>query len=266
MVSFQEKYSLGQVLGEGAYGQVKECILIETGEKRAVKIVEIAKLSPRDRDLLMNEIQNLKDMDHPNILKMYEFFQIPTHVLVVTELAPGGELFDELTKRGVFTEADACILIKHVLSAINYCHSNNVMHRDLKPENILLEGNKHFCEIKIIDFGFSTHFDGSKPLDETLGTPYYIAPEVLARKYGSKCDIWSIGVITYIVLCGLPPFNAWTNDQIIQKIKRGKFEFKPDDKWANISQLAKDFITLLLTKDAAKRPSAQDALNHPWIQ
>jgi calcium-dependent protein kinase len=115
------------------------------------------------------------------------------------------------------------------------------MHRDLKPENILLESNKHFCEMKIIDFGFSTHFDG-RPLNETLGTPYYIAPEVLNKNYGSKCDVWSIGVITFIILSGLPPFNGWTNEEIIKKIKKGDFKFEPTEKWAGISQAGKDFI------------------------
>jgi calcium-dependent protein kinase len=115
------------------------------------------------------------------------------------------------------------------------------MHRDLKPENILLEANKHFCEIKIIDFGFSTHFD-SRPLNETLGTPYYIAPEVLNKNYGSKCDVWSIGVIAFIILSGFPPFNGWKNDEILRKIQKGEFEFKPEKKWIGVSQLAKDFI------------------------
>jgi calcium-dependent protein kinase len=123
-------------------------------------------MSARDQELLKNEITNLKDMDHPNILKMYEFFETQTHILVITELATGGELFDEVIRRGKLTEQDACILIKHVLTCINYCHSKNVMHRDLKPENILLEENKHFCEIKIIDFGFSAHFDGRNALHE----------------------------------------------------------------------------------------------------
>ena len=130
----------------------------DTGEKRAVKIIKVVGMKLKDQELLKNEIANLRGMDHPNILKMYEFFETATHVYLVTELATGGELFDEIIKRGKLTEQDAQALLKQVLTCINYCHSKNVMHRDLKPENILLEANKHFCEIKIIDFGFSASF------------------------------------------------------------------------------------------------------------
>lgn len=140
------------------------------------------------------------------------------------------------------------------------------MHRDLKPENILLEANKHLCEIKIIDFGFSTKFGPQRSFYEQVGTPYYIAPEVLAQKYSKECDIWSIGVITYIVLSGLPPFNGFSNEEIIAKIKKGSFSFDPIKTWHYISAEAKDFISGLLTSDPAKRPTAQDALNHSWIK
>jgi calcium-dependent protein kinase len=139
------------------------------------------------------------------------------------------------------------------------------VHRDLKPENILLEQNKEFDQIKIIDFGTSLVVDEGKRLDEKLGTPYYIAPEVLAKSYTSKCDIWSCGVITYIVLSGIPPFNGASDQEIMKKVKTGKFSFS-DPIWNNISDLAKDFITQLLTKDQNKRPSAEQALKHPWIE
>lgn len=157
------------------------------------------------------------------------------------------------------------MLIKQVLSCINYCHSNHIVHRDLKPENILLEQNKEFDQIKIIDFGTSLVFDENKKLDEKLGTPYYIAPEVLAKNYGAKCDIWSCGVITYIVLSGIPPFNGASDQEIMKKVKLGKFSFQ-DAVWGSVSDDAKDFITQLLTKDQDKRPSAELALQHPWIQ
>ena len=134
----------------------------------------------------------------------------------------------------------------------------------MKPENILLEQNKEFDQIKIIDFGTSLVVDDNKKLDEKLGTPYYIAPEVLAKNYGSKCDIWSCGVITYIVLSGIPPFNGASDQEIMKKVKVGKFSFA-DPVWNGISDQAKDFITSLLTKDQAKRPSAGEALKHPWI-
>jgi len=161
-----------------------------------------------EKRMLFNEINILKEIDHPNIVNMYEFFEDEKRYYLVTEICKGGELFDEILQRGKFSERDGAVLMKQVLSCINYCHQNNIVHRDLKPENILLEQNKEFDAIKIIDFGTSLVYDPNKNLDEKLGTPYYIAPEVLNKNYNSKCDIWSCGVICYILLSGMPPFNG----------------------------------------------------------
>lgn len=161
--------------------------------------------------MLFNEINNLKGLDHPNIVKMYQYFEDEKRYYIITDICKGGELFDEIIARGKFSENDAAKLIKQVLLCINYCHEKKIVHRDLKPENILLESNKDFDQIQIIDFGTSVFCDDKEYLDEKLGTPYYIAPEVLAKKYGSKCDLWSIGVITYIILSGIPPFNGATD-------------------------------------------------------
>jgi len=137
-------------------------------------------------------------------------------------------------------------------------------YRDLKPENILLEQNKDFDQINIIDFGTSLVFDSNKTLDEKLGTPYYIAPEVLNKKYNEKCDIWSCGVILYIILSGIPPFNGQSDQEIMKKVRIGKFSFS-DPAWNNVSDKAKDLISKLLTYDTEHRPSAEEALRHPWI-
>ena len=154
--------------------------------------------------------------------------------------------------------------MKQVLQCINYCHQNNIVHRDLKPENILLEQNKEFDQIKIIDFGTSLVYDPARNLDEKLGTPYYIAPEVLNKNYNSKCDIWSCGVISYILLSGIPPFNGTTDQEIMKKVREGQFSF--DDRvWQTISENAKDFIRSLLTYRQEDRPTAAEALQHAWI-
>ena len=182
----------------------------------------------------------------------------------VCRICKGGELFDEILQRGKFTERDAAVLMKQVLSCINYCHQNNIVHRDLKPENILLEQNKEFDQIKIIDFGTSLVYDPARNLDEKLGTPYYIAPEVLNKNYNSKCDIWSCGVISYILLSGIPPFNGTTDQEIMKKVREGQFSF--DDRvWQTISENAKDFIRSLLTYRQEDRPTAAEALQHAWI-
>ena len=196
------------MLGSGAFGEVRVCGHRENGAQRAVKVLRKSHMDEDEKRMFFNEINILKDLDHPNILKMYEFFEDDKRYYIVTDICKGGELFDEIVARGKFTEKDASVLMKQVLGCINYCHTNNIVHRDLKPENILLESNKAFDQIKIIDFGTSLVIQDGEKLDEKLGTPYYIAPEVLAKNYGSKCDIWSCGVITYIILSGIPPFNG----------------------------------------------------------
>lgn len=139
----------------------------------------------------------------------------------------GGELFDEIIKRGRFSEKDAAHVMKQVLSAVSYCHAQNIVHRDLKPENILIEDtSKTDLFVQVIDFGASQIFDPEQKMTERFGTIYYISPEVLKGQYGAKCDLWSLGVILYIMLCGEPPFNGEQDDEIMTKIVKGKFEFK----------------------------------------
>lgn len=206
--------------------------------------------------MLFNEINNLKDLDHPNIIKINEFFEDEKRYYIVTEICKGGELFDEIVEKGYFAEKDAAKLMKQILSCINYCHLNNIVHRDLKPENILLEKDKDFDKIKIIDFGTSLMFEKGVDIKEKLGTPYYIAPEVLKKKYGPKCDIWSCGVIAYIVMCGAPPFNGDSEKEIINKVKDGRVSFS-SPIWNKISPEAKDFIEKLLKVNPDVRLSAQ---------
>ena len=204
----RDYYRIGKMLGSGAFGEVRVCVHRESNNQRAVKVLRKSHMDEDEKRMFFNEINVLKDLDHPNILKMYEFFEDEKRYYIVTDICKGGELFDEIVKKGKFGEQDASVLIKQVLSCINYCHVNHIVHRDLKPENILLETNKEFDQIKIIDFGTSLVVKDGEKLDEKLGTPYYIAPEVLQKNYGAKCDIWSIGVITYIILSGIPPFNG----------------------------------------------------------
>ncbi len=185
-------------------------------------------------------------------------------LVVFCRICKGGELFDEILQRGKFTERDAAVLMKQVLSCINYCHQANIVHRDLKPENILLEQNKEYDQIKIIDFGTSLVYDPNRNLDEKLGTPYYIAPEVLNKSYNEKCDVWSAGVITYILLSGMPPFNGQSDQDIMKKVREGVFSFE-DRIWSTISDQAKAFIKSLLIYEPRQRPSAADALQHPWL-
>lgn len=216
--------------------------------------------------MLKNEIAILKDLDHPNIVKMYEFLEDEKRIYIVTEICKGGELFDEILNRSKFDESDAAIVMKQLLSAVNYCHSKKIVHRDLKPENILLEQDKDLEKIKIVDFGTSLMYDPSKKLEEKLGTAYYIAPEVIKKSYNEKCDLWSCGVIMYILISGEPPFNdpRADNEAIMKKVEAGKYDLD-HGIWKNVSKEAKDLIKKLLTYDPAERISAEQALKHPWI-
>ena len=257
-------YRIGKVMGTGAFGEVRMCVHRESNAQRAVKVLRKSNMDEDEKRMLFNEINILKEIDHPNIIKMYEFFEDEKRYYLVTEICKGGELFDEILQRGKFSERDAAVLMKQVLQCINYCHQNNIVHRDLKPENILLEANKEFDQIKIIDFGTSLVYDPNRSLDEKLGTPYYIAPEVLNKNYDSKCDIWSCGVITYILLSGVPPFNGQSDQDIMKKVRQGSFSFE-DKAWEKISDKAKDFISALLTYNKDERPTAEELLKHEWL-
>lgn len=263
----RDHYRIGKVLGSGAFGEVRLCLHKDTQSQRAVKVLRKNLLDEKEMDMLKNEIAILKDMDHPNIVKMYEFLEDEKRIYIVTEICKGGELFDEILNRSKFDEKDGAIVMKQLLSAINYCHKKNIVHRDLKPENMLLEQDKDLEKLKIVDFGTSLTFDPDRALDEKLGTAYYIAPEVIKKSYNEKCDLWSCGVIMYILLSGEPPFNdpKADNEAIMKKVEKGKYDLTKGI-WKTVSKEAKDLIKKLLTYKPEDRISAEDALQHPWIK
>ena len=215
----------------------------------------------------MNEINILRKMDHPNIVKINDFYITPSEYILITEYCAEGELFYEIKNFAPFNEALTGWYMKQILSAVNYCHKLNIIHRDLKPENILMsKKNKNgFNIIKIIDFGTAIIFNKNKNDKSFAGSIYYISPEVISRNYTEKCDVWSCGVIMYILLTGSPPFNGESDEDIINKILKGKFDMKKYP-WPIISSQAKDLIKKLLELDANKRLSAEEALKHPWFE
>eukprot|EP00345_Euplotes_harpa_P010807 CAMPEP_0168333498 /NCGR_PEP_ID=MMETSP0213-20121227/9643_1 /TAXON_ID=151035 /ORGANISM="Euplotes harpa, Strain FSP1.4" /LENGTH=392 /DNA_ID=CAMNT_0008337833 /DNA_START=1 /DNA_END=1175 /DNA_ORIENTATION=+ len=263
----RDYYRIGKVLGSGAFGEVRLCLHKDTQSQRAVKVLRKNLLDDKEMDMLKNEISILKDMDHPNIVKMYEFLEDDKRIYIVTEICKGGELFDEILNRSKFDEKDAAIVMRQLLSAINYCHKKSIVHRDLKPENMLLEQDKDLEKLKIVDFGTSLTFDPDRALDEKLGTAYYIAPEVIKKSYNEKCDLWSCGVIMYILLSGEPPFNdpKADNEAIMKKVEKGKYDLTKG-VWKTVSKEAKDLIKKLLTYAPEDRISAEEALKHPWIK
>ena len=257
-----DEYKFGETLGEGSFGTVRRAVHKQTGQERAIKIF---KKRQQDERKLLLEVNILSKLTHPNIMEIYEFYEDKANFYIVSELCKGGELFDKITEKGCFKEAEACPIMLQIVSAICYSHSNRIVHRDIKPENIMLEKtNNDNLLIKLIDWGGARYFSKNKKMSTIKGTPYYIAPEVLKEVYDEKCDIWSIGVIFYVLLCGYPPFNGDTDIEIMQNVQRGQFFF-PEEEWDVISPEAKDLIRKMLTYDPAKRISAKDILLHPWF-
>ncbi len=215
---------------------------------------------------ISNEINLLKTMDHPNIVKIFEVYDTIDGFYLITEYCSGGELFDKIIKVKFFEEPEAAFIMYQLLSAVFYCHNINIIHRDLKPENILIsrEEDKKFIGIKVIDFGTAKIFSKNSKENKVIGSAYYIAPEVLQGKYNEKCDIWSCGVIMYILLSGKPPFNG-SDEEIYDKIQLGKFDIKSDN-WMFVSQDAKDLIIQMLELNTEKRISAENALSHIWFK
>jgi calcium-dependent protein kinase len=261
----RDSYRIGNKLGDGAFGSVRKITHRVTGEVRAVKTIHKKNLrSEEERQTFFNEVSVLRALDHPNILKLYEFYQDEKNFYLITELCNGGELFDRIISHGSFSEAVAANYMQQILSVITYCHDRNIVHRDLKPENFLLDTTSEEANLKVIDFGTSQFFVHGTPLTAKFGTPYYIAPEVLRCHYDEKCDVWSAGVNMYVLLCGYPPFGGSNDDQILKKIAIGRFSF-PSPEWDFISFEAKDLITKMLTFEPHRRISAREALNHQWL-
>ena len=257
-----QEYDLMEHLGAGAFGVVQKVRHKSSGQIRAMKTIK--KQNMYDANSI-KEIENLMLLDHPNILKLYEFFYDNQYLYVITEYCEGGELFDVIKERnGYFSEKDAATILKSVLQAVAYCHSRHLVHRDLKPENILLEGNS-LENIKLIDFGTGNLIAPNQKFKERLGTAYYIAPEVLKKNYDEKCDLWSIGVIMYILLTGEPPFNGSTDSEILQNVKMGTVNFN-SNIFNEVSDEAKDLLKQLLRRDPTKRISAIESLKHSWIK
>jgi len=282
------KYELRKVLGTGACGQVVEGIERETGKRYAVKIIEKKRLAQNSGgvvspDSLLREAEILKKVNHTNITMFKELYQTPKVIYIVMEYVGGGELLDHILQRGHYSEPETAAILSQMLNAVNYLHSRNIVHRDLKPENILLvktndDGEEEYdgedfsridpLTIKITDFGLAK-FLGNEGLRTYCGTPQYFAPEVLSRKhtvmgqgrYGKAVDMWSIGVILYVLLCGVPPFE---DDVLFEQIEGADFD-KTCERWSKISSQARDLISKLLIKSPIKRLTALDALKHPFL-
>ncbi|KAE8702537.1 Calcium-dependent protein kinase 1 [Hibiscus syriacus] len=301
----KEYYSLGRKLGRGQFGTTFLCIEKGTGKQFACKSIAKRKLTTLDDvDDVKREIQIMHHLSgHPNVISIKGSYEDSMAVHVVMELCAGGELFDRIVKRGHYSERKAAELARIVVSVVEACHAMGVMHRDLKPENFLFVNEQEDSPLKAIDFGLSIFFKPGDILTDIVGSPYYVAPEVLQKRYGPKADVWSAGVITYILLSGVPPFwggkcssdtisviicvaveilsfssnlvmKVWsiscyfdveTEQEIFNEVLNGELDFS-SDPWPNISESAKELVRRMLDRDTKRRITAHEVLRHPWVQ
>ncbi|KAL6281229.1 hypothetical protein ACE6H2_018110 [Prunus campanulata] len=261
-----DKYILGRELGRGEFGITYLCTDRETKQALACKSISKRKLRTAvDIEDVRREVAIMSTLpEHPNIVKLKATYEDNENVHLVMELCEGGELFDRIVARGHYSERAAANVARTVAEVVRMCHANGVMHRDLKPENFLFSNKKEHSPLKAIDFGLSVFFKPGERFMEIVGSPYYMAPEVLKRNYGPEVDIWSAGVILYILLCGVPPFWAESEQGVALAILRGVIDFKREP-WPQISESAKSLVRQMLEPDPRKRLTAQQVLEHPWL-
>ncbi|CAD6884291.1 unnamed protein product [Tilletia controversa] len=256
------------VIGQGSFACVKICRVRATGEERALKIIARKPLSSRsasdkEKANITQELEILRRVHHPNVIRMYDMYTSKEGVFIVTDLCRGGELFDSLVERVAYNEVDARYIMRQIFSGVKYLHSQHIVHRDLKPENILLR-EKNSNDVVISDFGLSKVTTDDEAMLTACGSPQYVSPELLMGKgYTTATDIWSAGVISYCLLGGYTPFYGPDQPSLFQHIIAMRVEFEPA-YWSEISQTAKDFIMKCLCP-AEVRMTAEQALQHPWL-
>ncbi|CAO2040044.1 unnamed protein product [Urochloa humidicola] len=262
----RDLYELGRKLGQGQFGTTYLCTELSTGAKLACKSIAKRKLlTPEDVDDVRREIQIMHHLaGHASVVTIKGAYEDPLYVHIVMELCEGGELFDRIVDRGYFSERKAAEISRVIVGVVEACHSLGVMHRDLKPENFLLKDRGHEASLKAIDFGLSVFFKPGQVFTDVVGSPYYVAPEVLCKHYGPEADVWTAGVIIYILLSGVPPFWAETQQGIFDAVLKGAIDFD-SEPWPTISDSAKDLIRRMLRSPPAERLTAHQVLCHPWV-
>ncbi|XP_019422352.1 PREDICTED: CDPK-related kinase 5-like isoform X1 [Lupinus angustifolius] len=268
---FVKKYEVGSEIGRGHFGYT--CVAkfkkgVMKGQQVAVKVIPKAKMTTAIAiEDVRREVKILRALTgHKNLVQFYDAYEDHDNVYIVMELCEGGELLDRILSRGgKYTEEDAKFVLRQILDVVAFCHLQGVVHRDLKPENFLFTSKDENSELKAIDFGLSDFVKPNERLNDIVGSAYYVAPEVLYRAYSTEADIWSIGVIAYILLCGSRPFWAQTESGIFHAVVKANPSFD-EPPWPSLSSEAKDFVKKLLNKDPRRRMTAAQALNHPWIK
>ncbi|XP_047446458.1 death-associated protein kinase 3 isoform X1 [Mugil cephalus] len=264
-------YEMGEELGSGQFAIVRKCREKSSGAEYAAKFIKKRRLSSSRRGVSREEIERevniLREIQHSNIITLHDIFENKTDVILILELVSGGELFDFLAEKESLTEEEATQFLKQILDGVHYLHSKRIAHFDLKPENImLLDKNVPNPRIKLIDFGIAHQIKAGNEFKNIFGTPEFVAPEIVNYEpLGLEADMWSIGVITYILLSGASPFLGETKQETLTNISAVNYDFD-EEYFSNTSELAKDFIRRLLVKDPKKRMTIDDSLEHPWIK
>ncbi|XP_058187519.1 calcium-dependent protein kinase 28-like [Rhododendron vialii] len=266
---FDGRYTIGKLLGHGQFGYTYVATDKSSGDRVAVKRIEKNKMIlPIAVEDVKREVKILKALGgHENVVQFYNAFEDDSYVYIVMELCEGGELLDRILskKDSRYSEKDAAVIVRQMLKVAAECHLHGLVHRDMKPENFLFKSSKEDSPLKTTDFGLSDFIRPGRKFQDIVGSAYYVAPEVLKRKSGPESDVWSIGVITYILLCGRRPFWDRTEDGIFKEVLRNKPDFRRKP-WPTISNSAKEFIKKLLVKDPRARLTAAQALSHPWVR
>ncbi|KAJ0753449.1 putative protein kinase CAMK-CDPK family [Helianthus annuus] len=266
---FDQRYTIGKLLGHGQFGYTYVATDKVNGHRVAVKKIDKNKMIlPVAVEDVKREVKILQALSgHENVVQFYNAFEDDSYVYIAMELCEGGELLDRILskKDSRYTEKDAAIVVRQMLKVAAECHLHGLVHRDMKPENFLFKSPKVDSHLKATDFGLSDYIRPGKKFTDIVGSAYYVAPEVLRRKSGPESDVWSIGVITYILLCGRRPFWDKTEDGIFKEVLRNKPDFRRKP-WPSISTSAKDFVRKLLVKDPRARLTAAQALSHPWVR
>lgn len=258
-------YEVGEQVGKGAFSVVRRATDKKTGEDVALKMIPNSILV-NNYNQTKQEVEVLSKVGyHPNIVKMHRVIRDKRQLCIAMEFLQGGELYDRICELNRYDEQTTRIIARQLLEAISYLHQNGIAHRDLKPENVLLARPLDESEIKVTDFGFASVYNPAARFAATCGTPLYVAPEVINLiPYDTQCDMWSFGVLIYVLLCGYPPFYGDNDEQLFDSIKHADYEFHTPE-WDPISSSAKDFLSKIFITNPAKRMTAKQALTHPWI-
>jgi len=263
-----EKYTFHEKIGTGKFSVVYRATSKADKQEYAIKVIDKKLLKPEEKEFLLSETSVMKILDHPNVIKLIDTIETKSHIYIITEIVKDGDLFDYIINREYLEEWDASLVMKQLIASIYFLHNIGIIHRDLKPENLLitLGDFEQVKEVKIIDFGFAKLINGDEKLSDTCGTPNYVAPEVLrGTGYDKSADVWSLGVIMYLMVRGYLPFDAHDVNVILKNTLKAEIPLE-DEHWDKVSPEAKDLVKKFLHKDPSKRISLAEASHHPWIK